>query len=266
MFSAATGFIIASPLTVRTAPAASGVFLLACGCSALNQYQERNTDALMLRTRNRPLPAGRIRPANALYFSVLLLLAGFTALAFTKSPAVLLSGSCAVILYNGVYTYLKKITAFASVPCSVIGTIPPAIGWLAGGGGLPDSRIMALCFLFFMWQITHFWLLFLSHGHDYETAGFPSLTTVFSVRQLDRIVFIWFLSTAAASLLFPVYGLIKSVPVILVLVTAVMFLIWNGARLLVVTCDRAGYRSAFCRMNSFIMLIMLLLSLDSLAP
>ncbi|MBI5740298.1 MAG: protoheme IX farnesyltransferase [Nitrospirae bacterium] len=261
--SAVTGYILAgSGLALKTAFVATGIFLSACGASALNQYQERRTDAFMERTKGRPLPSGRIRPFHALYFSLLLLCAGMTALVLSGSLAAVLLGACAVILYNGLYTYLKRKTAFASVPCAVIGALPPAMGWFAAGGSFPDQRLTAVCFLFFIWQISHFWLLFLTHGRDYERAGLPSLTRVFERRQLERITFVWFLSTTVGALLTPFYGLTASDAANYLLCATAILHMLNGMKLLRGPGDIFVYRIAFSRMNAYILFVMLLLSAD----
>jgi len=261
--SAVTGFMLVRPApTTEIISAAAGVFFLACGSCALNQYQERRTDALMERTKNRPIPSGSIRPLHALYFSFTLLILGFLMLLSTGSFTSLLLGVCAVLLYNGVYTYLKKKTAFASVPCAVIGAIPPAIGWAAGGGRFPDQQIAAVCFLFYIWQVTHFWILFLSYGDDYKKAGLPSLTDVFSQKQLVRIVFIWILATAVAFMLSPLYGLMTSGIADLLLILVTTWLLWNGLKLIRGAGNTFTYRFAFNRMNIYILLVMLLLNMD----
>ncbi|RJQ42503.1 MAG: protoheme IX farnesyltransferase [Nitrospiraceae bacterium] len=261
--SAATGFMLAGTrLTVDLAITVAGVFLLACGCCAFNQYQERDTDALMERTKGRPLPGGRILPFQAMFFSIVLITSGLLALIFTESLSAFLLGCCAVILYNGVYTYLKRKTAFASVPCAIIGALPPAIGWFAAGGMFPDRKILAVCLLFYIWQITHFWLLFLSHGEDYEKAGFPSLTRVFKTKQLERIVFMWMTSTSVASMLALFYGLITSDTTSFLLIPIALWLAIIGIQLLKGHGKTVTYQSAFARMNIYILLVMLLLSVD----
>lgn len=264
-FSAATGYILAgSSATEGLAMTFAGVFMLACGCCALNQYQERHTDALMERTKGRPIPDGRIRASRALLFSLVLIASGLLILMLTAGIPVFFTGLCAVVLYNGLYTYLKRRTAFASVPGAVIGALPPAMGWLAAGGSITDMRILAVCFLFYMWQITHFWLLFLTHGKDYEKAGFPSLTKVFGPHQLERIVFVWILSTTVCSLLIPLHGLLSAGAISFLLVPLSAWPVFMGARLVKGHGRIVTYRGAFAGMNIYILLVMLLLSLDKI--
>jgi len=261
--SAVTGFMLARhSLSADIFITAAGVFFLACGACALNQYQERSTDALMDRTKKRPLPSGRIKPLYALYFAIAILSSGFLIIAFTGSIPVFFLSVSAVVLYNGVYTYLKQRTAFASVPCAVIGALPPAIGWFAGGGEFPNQKILALCSLFYIWQLAHFWLLFLSHGADYKKAGLPSLTDVFSQKQLERIVFMWILSTAVACMLTPLYGLITTRIADLLLILVTVWLLWNEVKLIREKGNKFTYQFAFNRLNIYILLVMSLLSMD----
>jgi protoheme IX farnesyltransferase len=263
--SAATGYVLAgSGLTGSLEITAAGVLFLACGAAALNQYQEMRTDALMERTKKRPIPSGRIRPLRALCFSILMLAAGLSMLILSRSIPAFLLGVCAVFLYNGVYTYLKKITAFASVPCAVIGALPPAIGWFAAGGTFPDHQILAVCLLFYMWQISHFWLLFLSHGEDYEKAGLPSLTKLFAENQIVRIVFIWMLATAVAFLLTPLYGLVTSRTTVFLLVPVTIWIVLHGIRLTRQSGSLSSYHIAFHRMNIYILIVMILVNADRL--
>jgi len=119
-------------------------------------------------------------------------------------------GGLAVLWYNGVYTPLKRLTAFAVAPGALIGALPPAIGWTAAGGSAGDLRLLALAFFFFIWQVPHFWLLLFKYGEEYAEAGFPSITRLFSTTQLGRLTFVWMLATAAASLLLPLYGVSRA--------------------------------------------------------
>lgn len=177
----------------------AGVLLLVAGSSACNQVQERHVDALMERTRNRPLPTGRLTPAFALAISLLLLIAGLLLIyRLAPTPAALL-GLASVLCYNGVYTPLKKRTCFALIPGALCGAAPPMIGWLAAGGQAGDHRIVLLAGLFFLWQMPHFWLLSLRHGNDLKRAGLPALHDRIGRRRTGRIVLLWVAALAVAS-------------------------------------------------------------------
>jgi protoheme IX farnesyltransferase len=170
-------------------------------------------------------------------------------------------GVLALFWYNGVYTYLKKKTAFAAVPGAAVGMVSPAIGWVSAGGDLFDPRIAAVCFIFFMWQIPHFWLLLLNHGKEYEQAGLPSLTRVMSKPQIGRVTFAWIVAAAIAGLSLPLYGSIRS-PAYLLLIPCAGWIIWSGRML---TGKRpAGPLSPglFKKINIYLFLIMSLLSLE----
>lgn len=260
--SALTGVILAGgSLSWRTASVVSGVFVLSCGASALNQYQERHTDALMDRTRMRPIPSGRIKPHRGLIFASLLLTAGSAVLSTAAGPLPLFLGLLAVIWYNGLYTSLKPRTAFAAVPGALIGALPPAIGWAAAGGAF-NGRLAALCLFFFIWQVPHFWLISMEHGSEYRKAGLASLTEIFSWRQLARITYVWIFAAAAAGLLIPLYGIPLS-PVVLTLLTAAsMWLIFIGTGVFGASGKHAALMRAFRAMNLYVLSVMLLMSAD----
>ncbi|MDA8085076.1 MAG: protoheme IX farnesyltransferase [Nitrospiraceae bacterium] len=185
----------------RLAGLAAGVLLLASGASALNQFQEAGTDARMPRTRTRPIPSGLIRPAHALLLSLMLMQAGSIILFVFGGVMPAALGGLAVLWYNLVYTPLKKITPFAVIPGALAGAIAPAIGWVYNGGSLSDPKALIVCFFFYIWQIPHFWLFLLKYGEEYEKAGLPSITSVFSSRQLRRVIFVWDACTAASAML-----------------------------------------------------------------
>jgi protoheme IX farnesyltransferase len=241
-----------------------GVFLLACGSSALNQYQERGIDARMERTRHRPVPSGDITAGHAITLSLILITAGLFFLIYNVGMVAFGLGMGAVLWYNGAYTYLKKKTAFAAVPGALVGSIPPAIGWVSGGGDLFSPRLLALCLLFFLWQVPHFWLLILRHGKEYEEAGLPSLTGLLSRAQISRITFVWIFATAAAGLLLPLYGMGNSKIASLSLFPAAVWLVWNGMNLLGEKSTPDFAIHGFNRMNGYIFIVMSLLSLDKI--
>ncbi|OGP98915.1 MAG: hypothetical protein A2026_07640, partial [Deltaproteobacteria bacterium RBG_19FT_COMBO_46_12] len=172
-----------------------GVLFLASGSCALNQYQERWQDQRMERTQGRPLPSKKLSPFTALKISIGLLLFGSILLYVGAPGSALALGLFAVFWYNGVYTLLKRKSAFAAVPGALVGAIPPVIGWISGKGFFSlDPQILAVSFFFFIWQVPHFWLFLLIFDRDYEKAGLPSLTKIFTSAQLRRITFVWILA------------------------------------------------------------------------
>jgi protoheme IX farnesyltransferase len=262
--SAATGFLVSRPGPgPEMFPLMLGIFLLACGSSALNQYQERKFDALMPRTRTRPIPSGRVSASGALYFSLSLLFCGTLTLLLTGSVLAPLLGLAGVLWYNGLYTSMKRKTAFAAVPGALVGTITPAVGWVAGNGSLSDPRLLFLCFFFFMWQVPHFWLLLLNHGEEYEKAGLPSLTGIFARTQLLRIIFVWLLAAAVSCLFLPFAGIIRTSVVALLLFGLSFWLVGHGMTLLR-SAGECSSSVTFRRINIYMLLVMALLSVDRL--
>jgi len=126
-----------------------GLFILAMGSAVLNQYQEFELDSKMDRTKNRPIPSGQISPFNALLLSFAMIIIGSILLYFYSGFDALWLGLLALIWYNVIYTPMKRKTPFAVIPGSVIGALPPLVGWVAGGGSLLDPRAMILAFFFF---------------------------------------------------------------------------------------------------------------------
>lgn len=228
-FSAVLGYLLASPkLRPEIAILFAGVFLLACGALALNQYQERELDGLMPRTLGRPLPSGRMKPLAALCFALTLLLAGFLILFATGSLSAVIPSSAALFFYNGAYTFLKKKTLFALLPGAVAGAIPPAIGWSAAGGSWSDPGLAALLLFFFIWQIPHSWVLMASYGKEYEEAGLPTVTAIFSPAQIRRIILHWFLALASGVFLISLLGLVHYVLIQAALLVWTLWLLGQG--------------------------------------
>lgn len=182
-----------------------GIFLLACGASAFNQIQETDTDRIMKRTTGRPLPSGRISKRGAFIIASSYFISGGLVLYFGSGLMTLLVGLSTFVWYNLIYTPLKKVTAFAAVPGSMVGALPPLAGWVAGGGELTDPRALALGFFFFMGQIPHFWLLLLKLGKQYEKAKLPSLTQILTDEQIKRLTFVWIAATAVSAFALPLF-------------------------------------------------------------
>ena len=261
--SAVTGFILAGGTAWATGMTlVAGVFFLACGACALNQYQEREVDARMARTSARPLPSGEIRPSRAAGLALALILSGEGLLLLVGDAVVPLLGIAAVLWYNVFYTGLKKKSAFAAVPGALIGTIPPAMGWAAGGGSMADPSLAALAFFFFMWQVPHFWLHLLSYGKDYRAAGLPSLSDIFIDAQLERLTCQWVAATAVSALLLGLCGLMQSPLAKIFLFVVSLWLVSDGITLLI--RGEASHSKIFRHINYYMLLVMTLAFLDRL--
>jgi protoheme IX farnesyltransferase len=180
----------------------AGVALLAMGGAALNQVLEHDIDALMDRTRLRPLPRGEMTSAAATSIGGAVISVGAAVLFLAGGFLPLLFGLAALIWYLAVYTPLKRRTPLALPLGALCGAVPPLIGWCLAGGGATDFRIVTLAGLFFIWQIPHFWLLQQRHADDYRRAGIP----LFALRP--GFFGLWLVALTAAALMLPAFGII----------------------------------------------------------
>jgi protoheme IX farnesyltransferase len=239
-----------------------GIFLLACGSSAINHYQERDRDARMDRTRRRPIPSGRISATGALVFALLISTAGSLLLYFSSGMLALELGLLALLWYNAIYTPLKKRTAFAVVPGAVIGAIPPLVGWVAAGGLITDPRALIMAFFFFIWQVPHFWLLMLKYGEEYTQAGYPAITSIYSTRQIRNITFIWIVATAVSSLMLPVFNVVDSWIVMIGLILSSGWLVIQFVPLVLKSAIPINPIRYFMKINYFVLAVIIFLSVD----
>lgn len=233
-----------------------GVFLLAGAASVLNQIIEKDYDAIMERTRRRLLPSGKIRPLVAWMIVLVMTVLGSVVLAQFNNGAVLL-GFITLAWYIGVYTFLKRVTAFAVIPGSLTGALPPLIGWVAAGGLIYDPIIIYICFFVFLWQIPHFWLLILKYGEEYQQAGFPSLFDYFNEKQIQVWTFIWIIFSSVYSIILPI--LKQDTPQLLIILFLVIVLIGYAYKNLIRTPNLKGIRKLFHLINSFMVLILLVI-------
>jgi len=239
-----------------------GVFLLAGGSAALNQYQEYHLDAKMKRTQNRPIPSGRFSSTNTLVFSIIVSLTGALILLFGNNLTACFLGLLTLLWYNGIYTPMKRKTAYAVLAGAFVGAFPPMIGWTAAGGYVFDTAIILIAMLLFIWQVPHFILLLLKFGPEYEVAGFQSLTSYFSEAQLKKLIFVWVLATAFSVMIIPIAGVISSGVIIAVLLVSSIWIVYSFYILM--RKKQLNLRKAFMQINIFLMLVLLLFSIDSL--
>ena len=149
----------------------AGTALVASGASALNQYVERDLDAKMVRTRNRPLPDGRLQPNDALVFSAIVSALGAGYLMFFVNFLTGLIGILTLAGYIFVYTPLKTRTPLCTLIGAFPGAAPPLMGWTAATGGL-DAAAMTLFAILFLWQMPHFFAIAWIFTDDYKRGGF----------------------------------------------------------------------------------------------
>ena len=226
-----------------------GTYLLACGAAALNQIQERHFDLQMPRTQHRPLPSGAMKLRTAQIISGSLLLGGLGLLALTSHAITVGLGLAAVLSYNALYTPLKRITPWAPVIGAVVGAFAPAIGWTGVGSATHGPALFALIVFFVVWQVPHFWLLFLRMEREYAAAGFPVLTSKLNLTRLKRVTAVWIIATASLGLLLPLFGAIHHVAVAGILVTVAAWLAWS-TRSFMGPAPHSD-RQAFAAINAF---------------
>jgi protoheme IX farnesyltransferase len=241
-----------------------GIFILACGSAALNHYQDKDKDSLMERTKHRPIPSGRISANWVFVIAVIEIAIGDYLIYLGSNFLAAQLGLLALIWYNGIYTPLKRKTAFAVVPGSIIGAIPPMVGWVAGGGELTDPKLMVLAFFFFIWQVPHFWLLMLKYGKEYETAGYPSITSMISNEQIKKATFMWTAATAVTALMIPASGLVSTLFFKICILLASVWLIFTFSKLLRKSTIEFNPFYYFMRINYFVLVIIISLSIDPL--
>jgi protoheme IX farnesyltransferase len=181
LFTEAAGFWLASagaPDLLRLMHTLIATALVAAGASALNQVLERQSDALMERTRNRPLPSGRLRPEEAILFGAVLALGGLAYLALTvRQPLAVLAAGFAFAAYVLLYTPLKRKTTLNTLVGAVPGALPPVIGWTAVSGSF-GAEAGALFAVVFLWQVPHFLAIAWIYREDYGRAGLCMLPSV----------------------------------------------------------------------------------------
>jgi len=154
-----------------------GTTLLAASANTLNQYLERRPDRQMVRTRNRPLPSGRMRPREAALLGIASLAAGVTLLAIGVNGITAGLGLLSWLLYVAVYTPLKQHSTWNTFVGAASGALPIVMGWTAGGGQL-DGVAVGLFAVLFLWQYPHFMAIAWLCREDYARAGYQMSTVV----------------------------------------------------------------------------------------
>jgi protoheme IX farnesyltransferase len=184
-----------------------GAALVAAGASALNQLMERETDALMQRTQNRPLPARRLQAGEVLVFGFASAVSGVVYLALAlPHPLAAVVAALTLLIYLFVYTPLKRRTPLNTLAGGVAGALPPVIGWTAVRGSM-NAEIGALFVVLFLWQVPHFLAIAWIYRVDYGRAGLCMLPAVdLDGSMIGRQTVCYCLALVAASLMPLVVG------------------------------------------------------------
>ncbi len=154
-----------------------GTALVASGAAALNQLLERDYDAKMRRTANRPLPSGRLQPATVMIFGGVCAVAGIIYLALLVNPLTSVIGAVSLVSYLFIYTPLKRVTWLNTAIGAIPGALPPLMGWTAAHGELSRGGWALFAILFF-WQLPHFLAIAWIYREEYAKAGFVMLPVI----------------------------------------------------------------------------------------
>lgn len=201
-----------------------GTYLVCAGAFALNMFMERETDNLMLRTGNRPLPQGRIHMQTAFNFGMVFSFLGICYLWYFNNTLTAAMGAMALGSYVLVYTPLKKLTTLNTIVGSVPGAMPTLIGWAAAANYL-DYKAMILYMILFFWQVPHFLAIAWMYKDDYAKAGLAMISTVdpdasFTVRQ----TLLWSITYFITTLMPTFVGIAGNVYLWVAIISGLMFL------------------------------------------
>jgi heme o synthase len=193
VFTALVGLLVA-PVPVHPVVAAASILFIALGAGAsgaLNMWWDADIDAVMKRTRNRPVPSGRVQPGEALGFGVAL--SGIAVMMLGLAANLFAAGLLAftIVFYAVVYSmWLKRATPQNIVIGGAAGAFPPMIGWAVATGGVSIESLLMFA-LIFMWTPPHFWALALFMKEDYHAAGVPMLTVTHGRKSTRRHILVY---------------------------------------------------------------------------
>lgn len=239
-----------------------GGALAAGGSSALNQYVDREIDGSMQRTARRPLPAGRLMPAEGLAYGLAACLAAFFLLAgFVNLIAALLS-LAGMVYYVLIYSiWLKRLTVQNIVIGGGAGAIPPLVGWAAATGGLNIPSMVLFAIVFF-WTPPHFWALALVRRNDYARANIPMLPVVRGEQATRWQIFIYSLELVGLTLLMPIFRITGSIYLVAAVVLGA-YLIYSAWRVLTTSGNKTAWQM-YKYTSMYLMLLFLALVVDVL--
>jgi protoheme IX farnesyltransferase len=227
VLTSAAGFALASPGSIdylALLRSLLGIALLSSGIATLNQYAERELDGLMRRTANRPLPAGRLAPWEALAFGAAITIVAEIYLLILVNPLSAVLGLTVIAGYLFAYTPLKTRTSLSTLVGAFPGAVPPLIGWTAARGSLSLEGWILFAILF-LWQFPHFLAIAWMYREDYSRAGILMLPVVEpDGRVTAQQIVVYTLMLLPVSLLPTVMGMSGKVYFVGAIVLGLLFL------------------------------------------
>jgi len=264
VFSAIAGYLLGAD-EIRLAPIlllTFGGYCMVGASNAYNQVIERKLDSLMLRTRNRPIPSGRISVPMAMTIAIVLTLAGILQL-YLLNPRTALFGTLSIFLYTCVYTPLKTVTPLSVFAGAIPGAIPFMLGWVAvtdDFGIEPGTLFM----IQFFWQFPHFWALGWMLDEDYRRAGFKMLPTGNKDTGTAVQIIMYTIWMIIISII-PVFGITGelhlSIPAAVLIFLSGLVMLWFALRLYELR-DRKSARSLMLSSVTYISLIQIVYVID----
>lgn len=240
-----------------------GGALASCSANTFNCVIDRDIDQLMVRTRTRPLAAGRVQPWQAIAFGVVLAGCSFVLLYTLANPLSAWLAQAGILFYVIVYSYwLKRSTPQNIVIGGAAGAIPPLVGWAAVTGQV-DLSALTLFMIIFLWTPPHFWALALFIGEDYRKAGVPMLPVVAGSRATVQQMFYYTLATVACTLLLFPLGVSGWLYLVGAAVLGGVF-IQRMVRLMGRPDDLEEARSLFRFSILYLMLLFVIIGIDSI--
>lgn len=263
LITAFVGFYLGSadvPNYLRLLQMLFGTALTAGGTLALNQYLERDTDALMERTRRRPLPDGRVQPREALWFGVAIVLAGLSYLALAVNVLSALVTAFITLSYLVLYTPMKPRSSLCMLVGAVPGALPPVIGWVAARGSL-DITAWVLFAIMFLWQVPHTLAIARLYCADYAKAGIQFLPVIEpDGESTNRQIVSHSAALLAVSLLPTLLGAAGAVYFVVAFLLGVAFLVF-GIRLVMQSTLKRARQLLFASLI-YLPVLLLIMALD----
>lgn len=246
--------------TGRVLLALLGTTLIVGSANALNMYLERDIDGRVARTKNRPLPAGRLAPAVALWFGVALGLLAIPLLSLGVNPTTGALGLLSFLIYTAVYTPLKQHSPLALAIGAIPGAMPPLMGWTAARGKL-ELPGLVLFGILFLWQLPHFLAISLYRSQEMSRAGYKILVAQRGVRAAKIRIILYLAALLPVSLLLVPLGIAGTTYLVVAALGGLLFFAW-GVYGLRATAEARWARSLFQISLVYLMVLFLALGVS----